>query len=70
MPSELLTLCEIHARSDGHIHSTKLTKYKNKVLVKHYASGSNKVSKKLFQHNGHGQGNKVIDPLFYLQIQH
>ena len=47
--SELLTLREIHAQSNEHIPSTKLTKYKNKVFVKHYA-GCNKVRKKLFQH--------------------
>ena len=56
--SELLTLREIHAQSNEHIPSTKLTKYKNKVFVKHYA-GCNKVRKKLFQHNGHDQGHEV-----------
>ena len=45
VPSELLTLREIH-RSNEHIPSTKLTKYKNKVFVKHYALGCNKVRKR------------------------
>ena len=44
--SELLTLREIHTQSNEHIPSTKLTKYKNKLFVKHYAPGCNKVRKK------------------------
>ena len=39
--SELLTLREIYAQSNEHIPSTKMTKYKNKVFVKHYAPGFN-----------------------------
>ena len=57
--SELLTLREIHAQSNEQIPSTKLTKYKNKVFVKHYAPGCNEVRKKLIQHNGHDQGHEV-----------
>ena len=59
--SELLTPREIHAQSSEHIPSTKLTKYKNKVFVKHYAPGCNKVRKKAIsaQRNGHDQGHEV-----------
>ena len=57
--SELLTLREIRAQSNEHIPSTKLTKYKNKVFVKHYAPVVTRSVKKLFQHNGHDQGHEV-----------
>ena len=57
--SELLTLREIHAQSNEHIPSTKLTKYKNKVFAKHYAPVVTRSVKKLFQHNGHDQGHEV-----------
>ena len=57
--SELLTLREIHAQSNEHIPSTKLTKYKNKVFVKHYAPIVTRSVNKLFQHNDHDQGHEV-----------
>ena len=49
--SELLTPREIHAQSNERIPSTKLTKYKNKVFVKHYAPVVTRSVKKLFQHS-------------------